>query len=204
MNELKSRDFTLADDPFALFEEWSEAAAGSEPNDPNAMALSTVDVDGLPDVRTVLLKGMDRRGFVFYTNFDSAKGREIEATMKAAALFHWKSLRRQVRVRGPVEVVADAEADGYYASRARQSRLGAWASQQSRPLASRAVLESAVAEYDAKFPGEAVPRPPRWSGFRILPLQIEFWADGPYRLHDRVLFSRAGLDEGWSRNRLYP
>ena len=204
MNELKSRDFTLVDDPFALFEEWSAAAAASEPNDPNAMAVSSVDADGMPDVRMVLLKGADRRGFVFYTNFESAKGREIGTSMKAAALFHWKSLRRQIRIRGSVEVVSEAEADGYYASRARQSRLGAWASRQSRPLESRTVLEGAVADYDAKFPGEEIPRPPQWSGFRIRPLQVEFWADGPYRLHDRVLFARQRLDDGWSRNRLYP
>lgn len=204
MDVLKSRDFTLADDPFVLFEEWQEAARQNEVNDPTAMALSTVDASGLPDVRMVLLKGMDRRGFVFYTNFESAKGREILASMKAAALFHWKSLRRQIRVRGPVEVVSDAEADAYYASRPRGSRLGAWASQQSRPIADRAALEAAVAARDAEFPGEAIPRPPHWSGFRIKPLAIEFWADGPFRLHDRVLFSRAGLEEDWSKARLSP
>ncbi len=204
MDELKSRDFTSADDPFVLFEEWQEDARQNEVNDPTAMALSTVDAAGLPDVRMVLLKGMDRRGFVFYTNFESAKGREILGSMKAAALFHWKSLRRQIRVRGPVEVVSDAEADAYYASRPRTSRLGAWASPQSRPLASRAELEAAVAARDAEFPGEEIPRPPHWSGFRIKPLAIEFWSDGAFRLHDRIVFSRAGLTETWSKARLAP
>ncbi len=204
MDELKTRDFTLADDPFVLFEEWQEDARANEVNDPTAMALSTVDPAGLPDVRMVLLKGADRRGFVFYTNFKSAKGREIQATMKAAALFHWKSLRRQIRVRGPVEIVTDAEADSYYASRPRTSRLGAWASQQSRPLASRADLEAAVAARDAEFPGEDIPRPPHWSGFRIKPLAIEFWSDGAFRLHDRIVFARGGLDEAWTKSRLAP
>lgn len=204
MNVLKSRDFTLADDPFVLFEEWQEAARLGEPNDPTAMALSTVDSDGLPDVRMVLLKGMDRRGFVFYTNFESAKGRELQATMKAAALFHWKSLRRQIRIRGPVEVVTDAEADTYYSSRPRQSRIGAWASPQSRPLKDRAQLEEAFATFDAKFPGEAIPRPPHWSGFRIKPLAIEFWSDGAHRLHDRILFARDTIDGSWSKTRLAP
>ncbi len=204
MDELKTRDFSLADDPFVLFEEWQEEASRSEVNDPTAMALSTVDPSGLPDVRMVLLKGMDRRGFVFYTNFQSAKGREIQATMKAAALFHWKSLRRQIRVRGPVEVVTDAEADSYYASRPRVSRLGAWASQQSRPIASRAELEAAVAERDAEFPGEDIPRPPHWSGFRIKPVAIEFWRDGAFRLHDRVVFTRSAQDDAWSKTRLAP
>ncbi len=204
MDELKTRDFTLADDPFVLFEEWQEDARANEVNDPTAMALSTVDPAGLPDVRMVLLKDADRRGFVFYTNFESAKGREIQATMKAAALFHWKSLRRQIRVRGPVEIVTDAEADSYYASRPRTSRLGAWASQQSRPLASRSDLEAAVAARDAEFPGEDIPRPPHWSGFRIKPLAIEFWSDGPFRLHDRIVFAREGLDEAWTKNRLAP
>jgi pyridoxamine 5'-phosphate oxidase len=217
-------DFTLADDPFALFEAWLEEARGSEINDPTAMALATVDAQGLPDVRMVLLKGIDRRGFVFYTNFESAKAREIQGVMKAAALFHWKSLRRQVRVRGPVEVVTAAEADAYFESRPRQSRIGAWASQQSRPLESRATLEDAVAAVDALYPGEAIPRPPHWSGFRIKPLAIEFWRDGAYRLHDRVVFTRAGVEapaseetssqgtssQGtsskpiWSKQRLYP
>ena len=204
MDVLKSRDFTLADDPFVLFEEWQEAARLGEINDPTAMALATVDAEGLPDARMVLLKGMDRRGFVFYTNFESAKGRELQATMKAAALFHWKSLRRQVRIRGPVEVVSDAEADAYYKSRPRQSRIGAWASPQSRPLKDRAQLEEAFAAFDAQHPGETIPRPPHWSGFRIKPLAIEFWSDGAHRLHDRILFARDTIDSPWSKTRLAP
>ncbi|WP_158808377.1 pyridoxamine 5'-phosphate oxidase [Beijerinckia sp. L45] len=204
MNVLKSRDFTLADDPFVLFEAWQEDARIGEPNDPTAMALSTVDGDGLPDVRMVLLKGVDRRGFVFYTNFESAKGRELQASMKAAALFHWKSLRRQIRIRGPIEVVSDAEADAYYDSRPRQSRIGAWASPQSQPLKDRAELEAAFATYDAKHPGEMIPRPPHWSGFRIKPTAIEFWSDGAHRLHDRILFARDTVDDGWSKTRLAP
>jgi pyridoxamine 5'-phosphate oxidase len=204
LNVLKSRDFTTADDPFVLFEAWQEDARIGEPNDPTAMALSTVDPDGLPDVRMVLLKGMDRRGFVFYTNFESAKGRELQASMKAAALFHWKSLRRQIRIRGPVEVVTDAEADAYYGSRPRQSRIGAWASPQSRPLKDRAELEASFATFDAKHPGETIPRPPHWSGFRIKPLAIEFWSDGAHRLHDRILFSREAADGPWSKTRLAP
>ena len=203
MDELKTRDFSVADNPFALFGEWQDAATLAEPNDPTAMALSTVDAAGLPDVRMVLQKGWDERGFVFYTNFESAKGRELQASMKAAALFHWKSLRRQVRVRGPVEVVSDTEADAYFASRPRGSRIGAWASQQSRPLASRAVLETAVTDVEAAHP-DHVPRPPHWSGFRIMPLQIEFWADGAFRLHDRIVFSRETLAADWSKSRLYP
>lgn len=203
MPELKTRDFTLVDDPFALFAEWQDIAAESEPNDPTAMALATVDPDGLPDVRMVLLKAWDMRGFVFYTNVESAKGRELQATMKAAALFHWKSQRKQIRIRGLVDVVTDAEADAYFESRPRGSRIGAWASQQSRPLSCRAVLEDAVADVEAGYPRD-VPRPPYWSGFRIMPLQIEFWSDGAYRLHDRIVFARDGLDDAWTKTRLYP
>jgi pyridoxamine 5'-phosphate oxidase len=203
LDELKTRDFTLADDPFALFGAWQEDAVGTELNDPTAMALATVDSNGLPDVRMVLLKGWDPRGFVFYTNAESAKGLELQANMKAAALFHWKSQRRQIRVRGPVEPATDAEGDAYFASRPRPSRIGAWASQQSRPLASRAALEAAVGEVEARYPHD-VPRPPHWRGFRITPLQIEFWADGAYRLHDRIVFTRARLDEGWAKTRLFP
>ncbi|MBN8998324.1 MAG: pyridoxamine 5'-phosphate oxidase [Rhizobiales bacterium] len=198
-------DFTEAADPFALFADWLGEAEASEPNDPNAMALATVDADGLPDIRMVLLKDQDEAGFVFYTNFESAKGRELLSHPQAALLFHWKTLRRQVRVRGPVEVVTDAEADAYFASRPRQSRLGAWASQQSRPLESRFALEKAAAAMALKYPLGDIPRPPHWSGFRIRPLQIEFWKDGAFRLHDRVLFSRTAPGEGaWSRQRLYP
>lgn len=196
-------DFTLADEPYALFQRWLAEATETEPNDPNAMALATVDSDGLPNVRMVLLKGMDPAGFVFYTNFESAKGREVLASRKAALLFHWKSRRRQVRVRGPVEIVTDAEADEYYASRPRQSRLGAWASKQSRPLESRFALEKAVAEVAARHPFGDIPRPPHWSGFRVRPVAIEFWQDGAFRLHDRVVFSR-GDDGAWAKARLYP
>ena len=199
---LTSGDFTAAEEPFALFGEWFAEAVKSEPNDPNAMALATVDADGLPDVRMVLLKGFDEKGFVFYTNFESAKGREILGSMKAAMCFHWKSLRRQVRVRGPVEIVTDAEADAYFASRPRGSRIGAWASKQSRPLEGRFALEKAVAEYTARHAIGEIPRPPYWSGFRIMPVQIEFWHDRPFRLHDRVVFTRKG--DGWEKTRLYP
>ncbi|MBI2717685.1 MAG: pyridoxamine 5'-phosphate oxidase [Rhizobiales bacterium] len=199
-----SRGFTERDDPFGLFADWFKEAEAAEPNDPNGMALATVDGDGLPNVRMVLLKGFDDKGFVFYTNLESQKGREILATMKAALCFHWKSLRRQVRVRGPVEKVSKEEADSYFASRARDSRIGAWASQQSRPLESRFALETAVAKYAAKYALGPVPRPPYWSGFRIRPLWIEFWHDRPFRLHDRVQFRRATPDGAWSKARLYP
>ena len=199
---LTDGDFTQSSEPFALFAEWLSEAEKSEPNDPNAMALATVDGDGLPDVRMVLLKGFDARGFVFYTNFGSAKGQEILGTMKAALCFHWKSLRRQVRVRGPVETVTDAEADEYYASRPRGSRIGAWASKQSQPLESRFALEKAVAEFTARHAVGAIPRPDWWSGFRILPQQIEFWHDRPFRLHDRVRFT-LNDDGGWDKARLY-
>ena len=200
---LTSSDFTLAGEPLKLFGEWLDDATKAEINDPNAMALATVDEDGLPDVRMVLLKGFDEKGFVFYTNFESAKGREILATRKAALCFHWKSLRRQVRVRGAVDVVTDAEADEYYASRPRGSRIGAWASKQSRPLESRFALEKAVAEYTARHAVGDIPRPPHWSGFRIRPQQIEFWHDRPFRLHDRVVFTPDG-GGGWDKTRLYP
>ncbi|MDN2567932.1 pyridoxamine 5'-phosphate oxidase [Aquibium sp. A9E412] len=200
---LTSRDFTEDAEPFRLFAEWLAEAEKAEPNDPNAVALATVDADGLPNVRMVLLKGFDARGFVFYTNLESAKGREILAARKAAMCFHWKSLRRQVRVRGPVEIVDDAEADAYYASRPRGSRIGAWASKQSRPLESRFALEKAVAEYTARFAVGEIPRPAHWSGLRIVPSAIEFWHDRPFRLHDRVLFEPDGKG-GWTRTRLYP
>ncbi|MBU4527728.1 MAG: pyridoxamine 5'-phosphate oxidase [Hoeflea sp.] len=199
---LTTGDFTEAAEPYRLFAEWLKDATASEPNDPNALALATVDADGLPDVRMVLLKGFDERGFVFYTNFESAKGQEILGSMKAAMCFHWKSLRRQVRVRGPVEQVSDAEADEYYASRPRGSRIGAWASKQSRPLESRFALEKAVAEYTARHAIGEIPRPPHWSGFRIVPQSIEFWHDRPFRLHDRVVFTRNADD--WDKTRLYP
>lgn len=197
-------DFAEAGEPVALFSEWLEEAKGSEPNDANAMSLATVDADGMPNVRMVLLKGHDEDGFVFYTNFESRKGTELLSSMKAAVNFHWKSLRRQVRIRGPVETVSDAEADAYFASRPRDSRIGAWASQQSRPLESRFALEKAVAKYAAKHAIGEVPRPPYWSGFRIIPIYMEFWHDRPFRLHDRVAFHRQAPGDGWSKQRLYP
>jgi pyridoxamine 5'-phosphate oxidase len=201
---LMSDDFTHSNDPYSLFSQWLTEAEASEINDPNAVSVATVDSDGLPNVRMVLLKGLDERGFVFYTNFEGAKGREILASMKAAMCFHWKSLRRQVRVRGPVEIVADAEADAYYQSRPRGSRIGAWASQQSRPLESRFALETAVAKATAKYAVGDIPRPPHWSGFRIIPSEIEFWKDGAFRLHDRVKFTRSNASEEWATARLYP
>ena len=200
----QAADFTAADDPFALFQAWFKDAEAHEPNDPNAMALATADPSGLPNVRMVLLKGADETGFVFYTNYESAKGRELLASRKAALLFHWKSLRRQVRVRGAIAEVSAAEADAYFASRPRTSRIGAWASQQSRPLESRFALEKAVAKYGLQFGVGDVPRPPYWSGFRLTPVQMEFWHDRPFRLHDRVVFKRGGVGEEWGRERLYP
>ena len=203
MNELTPRDFTLSTDPFALFAEWFGEAEKSEPNDPNAMALATVDAGGLPDARMVLMKGQDGRGWVFYTNSRSAKGRELSQNMQAGLLFHWKSLRRQVRIRGIVEVVDDATADEYFAGRPRGSQIGAWASLQSSALDGRLTLEQAVRDYEAKFPG-APPRPPHWLGYRVRPLQIEFWHDRRSRLHDRIVFRRDGVDGDWNRERLYP
>jgi pyridoxamine 5'-phosphate oxidase len=202
-------DFASAPEPFALFEEWFADARAHELNDANAMALATVDTSGMPNVRMTLLKGVDgpetpARGFVFYTNFESNKGQELLATQKAALCFHWKSLRRQVRVRGQVSVVSEAEADAYFASRPRGSRLGAWASQQSRPLESRFALEKAVAMVTARYPIGEVPRPPHWSGFRVTPVDMEFWHDRPFRLHERVSFRRTGPNETWTKQRLYP
>ena len=189
-------------DPFALFDSWFAEARESEPNDPDAMALATARPDGAPSVRMVLLKGHGPEGFTFYTNLDSRKGAEIAANAHAALLFHWKSLRRQVRVEGTVDPVGDAEADAYFATRARDSQLGAWASFQSRPLDSRATFEQRFEDASRRFEGEAVPRPPRWGGFRLRPEKIEFWSDRPHRLHERRLFTATA--NGWSEGLLYP
>lgn len=197
-------DATIFDeaDPFALFERWLGEARAHEPNDPNAFALATADADGAPDVRMVLLKGLERGGFTFYTNLQSAKGRQLAGNPRAAVLFHWKTLRRQVRARGRVEPVAAAEADAYFVERARDARIGALASDQSRPLPSRAELERRIAEVEARYGGEDPPRPEHWSGWRVIPEAFEFWRDRPFRLHDRLVFEREG--SGWSRGLLYP
>lgn len=201
---LTDRDTRTQADPLAIFDNWLAEAKKSEINDANATALATVDANGLPNVRMVLLKGYDERGFVFYTNFESAKGQELLGQGKAALCFHWKSLRCQVRLRGPVAVVADGEADAYFATRARGSRIGAWASRQSRPLENRFALEQSVARYTAKYAIGPVPRPPHWSGFRLAPTYAEFWQDGMFRLHDRLVFRRAAADQAWETERLYP
>ncbi len=192
----------MVDDPVALFDTWLVEARTSEPNDPEAMALATADADGRPSVRMVLLKGHGPDGFVFYTNLDSRKGAELAANRHVALLFHWKSLRRQVRIEGAVTSVSDGEADAYFASRARESQLGAWASDQSRPLANRTLFEDRYCDLEARFAGGEVPRPPRWSGFRVAPERIEFWRDQPFRLHERRLFVRQ--DRTWKEGLLYP
>ena len=190
-------------DPYDLFADWFAEAKEKEPNDPNAVAVASVGEDGMPSLRMVLLKGYDRDGFVFYTNYESRKGRQLHAHPQAALLFHWKSLRRQVRIEGPVTPVTGEEADAYFATRHRSSQIGAWASQQSRPLEGRWELEKRVAQFAAKFGVGAVPRPPHWSGFRIAPRMIEFWQDGAFRLHDRLVYHRAEAG-GWTTERLYP
>lgn len=203
-------EFSAATDPFALFEAWFAAAEASELNDPNAMALATADAGGMPNVRMMLLKGLDAatagaaRGFVFYSNCESAKGEELLASSKAALVFHWKSLRRQVRIRGTVTPTTGAEADAYFASRSRGSQVGVWASQQSRPLRNRAELDQAFAEMGKRFDGGAVPRPAHWSGFRLTPLEIEFWDDRPFRLHERLVFRRSAPDQAWRTSGLFP
>jgi pyridoxamine 5'-phosphate oxidase len=191
-------------DPFELFTEWFKAATDKEPNDPNAMAVATVDEHGVPDVRMVLLKDFDPRGFTFYTNFESAKGRQLLAQRQAALCFHWKSTRRQIRVRGPVEEVSEAEADEYFHSRARDAQIGAWASEQSHETPGPMALETRVAQFAAKFGLGQIPRPPHWSGFRVKPRSIEFWRSRAFRLHDRLVFSREADDQPWRISRLYP
>ena len=192
----------MTDDPFALFDGWFAEARASEPNDANAMALATTTPDGRPSLRMVLLKGHGPDGFVFYTNLDSRKGGELAANPHVALLFHWKSLRRQIRIEGPVSPVEEATADAYFATRSRDSQLGAWASDQSRPLDSRETFETRFADMQARFEGQDVPRPPRWSGWRVNPSAIEFWQDRAHRLHERTLFRRAG--DSWTRGYLYP
>lgn len=192
----------MTNDPIARFSDWLADAEASEPNDPNAVAVATVDADGQPSVRMVLLKGLGPDGFVFYTNQQSRKADDLRAQPRAALLFHWKTLRRQVRVEGAVTTVSESEADEYFASRSRTSRLGAWASEQSRPLSDRATLEDRLADMTKRFEGVDVPRPPHWSGYRVAPERIEFWSDGTHRLHDRELYVRTA--EGWATSRLYP
>lgn len=196
--------FFAEGDPIGLFARWLKEAREKEPNDPNAMTLATVDAAGFPNARLVLLKDLDSRGFSFYSNAESAKGEELAANPRAALVFHWKSLRRQVRVRGVVEAVSDAEADAYFATRARDAQIGAWASTQSHPLEGRFALEKRIAEYALKFGIGAVPRPPHWRGWRIAPTSIEFWRDRPFRLHDRLVFERESANAPWRSGRLYP
>jgi pyridoxamine 5'-phosphate oxidase len=201
---LTGGDFTAADEPLRLFAEWFAEAKRAEPVNPDAMTLATVDGDGMPNARMVLLKGFDERGFVFYTNLDSIKGHELGAAPKAALTFYWKALQRQVRLRGSVEAVSSEEADAYFASRSRMAQIGAWASKQSTALESRLAFEKAIARYTAKFAIGTVPRPPYWSGYRVVPSEIEFWQERPFRLHDRIAFTRANVSAPWTKTRLYP
>jgi pyridoxamine 5'-phosphate oxidase len=195
---------TPRDNPFTLFKSWMTEAEASEPNDPNAMALATAGADGMPNVRMVLLKGVDANGFVFYSNSGSIKGAELAQNPRAAVSFHWKSLRKAVRVQGVVAQVDDAEADAYFATRPKDSQIGAWASPQSRPMEGRWVFEKALAEYGAKYVLGKVPRPPHWTGWRITPSRMEFWRDRPFRLHDRLVYVRASADAPWRTERLFP
>jgi pyridoxamine 5'-phosphate oxidase len=197
-------EFAKSDDPIALFLSWQADASEKELNDPEAMALATADASGFPNVRMVLLKGADERGFVFYTNSESAKGRELSANPRAAICVHWKSLRRQVRVRGTITNVSDEESDEYFASRPKDSQIGAWASAQSRPLEGRFALEKEIAKYAAKYALTTVPRPPHWHGYRLAPLEIEFWRDRPFRLHDRLVYRRENLESAWQTTKLFP
>ena len=201
---LTSGDFTAADEPLRLFAAWFAEAKRSEPVNPEAMTLATVDADGRPNARMVLLKGFDERGFVFYSNAESIKGHELAAAPKAALTFYWKSLQRQVRLRGGVTVVSDAEADAYFATRSRMAQIGAWASKQSAALESRLAFEKAIARFTAKFAIGAVPRPPYWIGYRVVPSEIEFWQERPFRLHDRIAFIRDSISTPWTKARLYP
>lgn len=197
-------DFGDYAEPFAPFDAWMAEAKKNEPRDPDAIALATVDAEGQPNVRMVLLKEWDKRGFVFYTNSQSVKGGELDRQGKAAIAIYWKSLARQVRMRGPIERATDAESDAYFASRPRGAQIGAWASQQSRPLASREALQAGVKSFEQKYPDGRVPRPPHWIGYRLVPLYIEFWSEQPFRLHDRIVFTRTAPDAPWTRTRLYP
>lgn len=201
---LTTGDFTQADEPMRLFATWLADATRSESRDPTAMALATVDGDGCPNVRMVLLKGADEHGFVFYTNTESRKARELAANAQAAVVFHWKSLNRQIRLRGPVQTVSAEEADAYFATRPKQAQIGAWASKQSTPLESRLAFEKAIALYAARYAIGTVPRPANWSGYRIVPHTIEFWHDRPFRLHDRIEFTRGAPGDAWIKTRLYP